>query len=266
MAYIDSHAHLDSDDFVSDLPDVLNRARLAGVERILTVGCLTAQVESVARMLELLESQPDFVGAVGVHPHDAKCFTPQVAERLTSLLAHPKIVGLGEIGLDFHYDYSPREQQRDAFRRQLRIARTVNKPVIIHTREADEETRRILAEELEARAAGVLHCFTSDEKTAEFALGLGFCVSFGGIVSFRNADNLRAIARSIPADRLLIETDCPYLAPVPYRGRRNEPCFVVRVAEVLAEERGVSATELGEQTKDNFNRLFGPPAGGSILN
>jgi TatD DNase family protein len=257
MTYVDSHAHLDSDDFAPDLPAVLQRARLAGVDRILTVGCLTAEAQSVTAMLELLEGHRDLLGAVGVHPHDAGCFTPEVAERLTSLLAHPRIVGLGEIGLDFHYDYSPREQQREAFRQQLRIAGRLARPVIIHTREADEETRRILGEELESQAAGVLHCFTSDEKTAEFALALGFCVSFGGIVSFRNADNLRAIAREIPDDRLLIETDCPYLAPAPYRGRRNEPSFVVRVAEVLAAERGVTATELGEQTKANFNRLFG---------
>ncbi len=266
MTYVDSHAHLDSGDFSSDLPDVLNRARLAGVDRVLTVGCLTAESESVARMLELLEGQPGLLGAVGVHPHDAKCFAPQVAEKLASLLAHPKMVGLGEIGLDFHYDYSPREQQREAFRRQLRIARSLYKPVIIHTREADEETCKILREEVGSGAAGVLHCFTSDEKTAECALGLGLYISFGGILSFRNAESLRSIARKIPADRLLIETDCPYLAPTPYRGRRNEPCFVVRVAEVLASERGVTAAEIGEQTKANFNRLFDPQAGGSILN
>jgi len=257
MTFVDSHAHLDSEDFAPDLPEVLQRARVAGVDRILTVGCLTAESESAARVLELLASQPDLLGAAGVHPHDAKCFTPEMGEKLISLLAHPKIVGLGEIGLDFHYDYSPRDQQRDAFRQQLRIAQALQKPVIIHTREADEETRQILSEELQSAAAGVLHCFTSDEKTAEFALGLGFYISFGGIISFRNADRLRAIARQIPSDRLLIETDCPYLAPVPYRGKRNEPSFVVRVAEVLAGERGVSAAEIGEQTKANFNRLFG---------
>ncbi|MFB3905575.1 MAG: TatD family hydrolase [Acidobacteriota bacterium] len=260
MTYIDSHAHLDSGEFAPDLPEVLNRARLAGVERILTVGCLTGEAGRVARMLEVLESQPDLVGAVGVHPHDARCFTPQVADRLASLLAHPKMVGLGEIGLDFHYDYSPREQQREAFREQLRMANRLRKPVIIHTREADEETCRILEAELESPASGVLHCFTSEEQTARFALGLGFCISFGGILSFRNAERLRAIAREIPADRLLIETDCPYLAPVPYRGRRNEPSFVVRVAEVLASERGVTAPVIGEQTKANFSRLFGLPA------
>jgi len=257
MTFVDSHAHLDSEDFAPDLPEVLQRARVAGVDRILTVGCLTAESESAARVLGLLASQPDLLGAAGVHPHDAKCFTPEMGEKLISLLAHSKIVGLGEIGLDFHYDYSPRDQQRDAFRQQLRIAQALQKPVIIHTREADEETRQILSEELQSAAAGVLHCFTSDEKTAEFALGLGFYISFGGIISFRNADRLRAIARQIPSDRLLIETDCPYLAPVPYRGKRNEPSFVVRVAEVLAGERGVSAAEIGEQTKANFNRLFG---------
>ncbi len=265
MTYVDSHAHLDSDDFTADLPEVLQRARAAGVERVLTVGCLTAEASSVAKMLKLLDSQPELLGAVGVHPHDAKCFSPEVAEMLTSMLAHRKIVGLGEMGLDFHYDYSPREQQREAFRRQLRIARSLTKPVIIHTREADSETCQILSEELESPAAGVLHCFTSDEKTAEFALGLGFYISFGGILSFRNAERLRAIARDIPADRLLIETDCPYLAPVPYRGRRNEPSFVVRVAEVLAAERGVSAVDIGEQTKANFDRLFGSSSGGSLL-
>jgi len=266
MTYIDSHAHLDSEEFDPDLPEVLQRARLAEVDRILTVGCLTAESSSIDKMLQLVESRPDVFGAVGVHPHDAKCFTPELADKLISLLSRPRMLGLGEIGLDFHYDYSPRDQQREAFRLQLRIARSLRKPVIIHTREADEETRNILAEELEPGAAGVLHCFTSDEKTAEFAVGLGFHVSFGGILSFRKADNLRAIARSIPADRLLIETDCPYLAPVPYRGRRNEPSFVVRVAEVLGTERGTTGAEIGELTKANFNRLFSLPDGGSVLN
>jgi len=266
MTYVDSHAHLDSEDFASDLPEVLERARLAGVERILTVGCLNGDARSSARMLELLASQPDMFGAVGVHPHDARCFTPEVEQKLTTLLSLPRIVGLGEIGLDFHYDYSPREQQREAFRRQLRLARRLHKPVIIHTREADEETCTILGEELDPGAAGVLHCFASDEKTAEFALGLGFYISFGGILSFKNAERLRSIARGVPADRLLIETDCPYLAPVPYRGRRNEPGYVVRVAEVLAGERGVTAIEGGAQTKANFNRLFNPQTDGSVLN
>ncbi|RPI28163.1 MAG: TatD family deoxyribonuclease [Acidobacteria bacterium] len=257
MAYIDSHAHLDHEQFGQDMPDVLKRASEAGVSRILTVGCMTEDSASVAEMLELVEREPSVYGAVGIHPHDAKHFSEQAAETLTGLLRRPKIVGLGEIGLDFHYDFSARDQQREAFRRQLRIAQALDKPIIIHTREADEETRRILEEEVRPGTAGVFHCFSSDLQTAEFALALGFYISFGGILSFRNAENLRGIARRIPLERLLIETDSPYLAPVPNRGRRNEPSFVVRVAEVLAAERGVTPADIGKLTSLNFERLFG---------
>jgi len=259
--YIDSHAHLDSEAFAPDLPAVLDRAREAGVGRILTVGCMTEDPASVETTLQLVEREPNLVGAVGVHPHDAKCFTDEVARTLKDLLRRPKIVGLGEIGLDYHYDYSPRNRQQEAFRQQLRLAQELGKPVIIHTREADDDTCRILGEEIRPGAGGVFHCFTSSPQTAECALALGFYISFGGILSFHNAEGLREIARRIPADRLLIETDSPFLAPVPYRGRRNEPSFVVRVAEVLALERGTVPAEIAKQTTANFERLFGAGAG-----
>lgn len=252
---VDSHAHLDFDLYSEDLPAVLERAAQAGVGRILTIGCVGEEAGVVERVRALI-SRENIYAAFGVHPHDARHFTPEIEEQLASLMSEPRVVGWGEIGLDFHYDHSPREQQISAFRSQLRRACLLGKPVIIHTREADEQTCAILEEEPLPPAPGVLHCFTSDRATAERCLALGFYISFGGILSFKTAARLREIARDVPDERLLIETDSPYLAPEPFRGRRNEPAFVARVAEVLAEVRGATPQAIAEQTTRNFARLF----------
>jgi TatD DNase family protein len=254
--YVDSHAHLDFEQYRADLDDVLERAAKAGVTEILTVGCVGAEPGVIERVAELIRDRDNLYAAFGAHPHDARHFTAELEQTLADLMRDPRVVGWGEIGLDFHYDHSPRDQQLGAFRRQLRRAFELGKPVIIHSREADRETCRILSEEPLLPAPGALHCFTSDRTTAERCLALGFYISFGGILSFKTAGTLRAIARDIPEDRLLIETDSPYLAPEPYRGRRNEPAYVVRVAEVLAEIRGTTAQVIAQQTSRNFRRLF----------
>jgi TatD DNase family protein len=209
--------------------------------------------------VRVAEGYENVYAAAGVHPHDARLFDDAAAERLRKLLAgSPRVVAWGEIGLDYHYDHSPRDVQREVFRRQLRLAREVALPVIIHSREADEDTVEILAREWAGAArGGVMHCFGGGLWMAERALELGFYISFAGNVTFKKAEPLREVARIVPPDRLLVETDCPYLAPVPHRGRRNEPAFVADTARFLAELRGTTPEELGRATSDNFSRLFG---------
>jgi TatD DNase family protein len=196
--------------------------------------------------------------AVGVHPHDAKLYDEAAERLLLEFVRSRRVVAVGEIGLDYHYDNSPREVQREVFRAQLRLAREESLPVIIHSRDADEETLEVLrAEYSGAGRGGVMHCFGGGPALAEGALGLGFYISFAGNVTFKKAEALREVARTVPLDRLLVETDCPYLAPVPHRGRRNEPAHVAATARFLAELRGVGHEELGRATSANFSRLFG---------
>ncbi len=255
--FVDSHAHLDSDRFQPDLEQVLARAGAAKVTGILTIGCLGSD-PGVSQSILALTARERIWGAFGIHPHDARFFSDTLLASLRELLAHPKIVGFGEIGLDYHYDFSTPEQQLHAFREQLRAAREADKPVIIHMREAESDTFRILEEEMKAGPIrGVFHCFSSDTRSAKWALELGFFLSFGGILSFKTAEELREIARHVPGDRYLIETDCPYLAPVPFRGRRNEPAYVARVAEVLAEVRGIGVEVIASESTHNFKSLFG---------
>jgi TatD DNase family protein len=254
--FVDSHAHLDSPDFQSDIEAVLHRASQAQVSEIVTIGCFNQPLEDSTAFLRLLNEHDAVYGCAGVHPHDARFYEPELEKDLVKLMEHPKMLGWGEIGLDFHYDNSPRSQQVEAFRQQLRRARGLGKPVVIHSREAEDQTCRILEEEFSQGPGGVLHCFSASFETAERCLALGFYISFGGILTFRRADELREIALKIPLDRLLIETDSPYLAPVPFRGKRNEPAFVVKVAERLAEIRGQTIKEIGELTTANFRRLF----------
>ena len=255
--YVDSHAHLDSDAFSNDLEDVLSRAKQAGVEKVLSIGCLSERAESGTRLLELVESVPWLYAAFGVHPHDASVFSDKMESRLLQLLKHPKALALGEIGLDFFYDNAPRETQLAVFRRQVRLARQVGKPMIVHTRDAEKETIELLEQEgVDLNPAGIMHCFTGSQELAERTLALGFHIAFGGILTFRKADELRQVAARVPAERLLIETDCPYLAPEPFRGKRNEPAHVTKVAEILADLRGCSASEIGRVTSGNFRRLF----------
>jgi TatD DNase family protein len=255
---VDSHAHIDGEKFDADRDEVIARARGAGVVAILNVGTGDPHAGELERAVEVAEKYADVYAAVGVHPHDAKLFDEAAAERVRRVIqSSARIVALGEIGLDYHYDHSPREVQREVFKRQLQMARAESLPVIIHSREADDDTLEILeAEWRGSQRAGVLHCFGGGARMAERALAIGFYISFAGNVTFKNAEPLREIARSIPLERLLVETDCPFLAPVPLRGRRNEPAFVVETARLLASLRGISLEELGEVTSANFAALF----------
>jgi TatD DNase family protein len=191
-----------------------------------------------------------------VHPHDAAKVEEVHYALMEDLSKHRKVIAIGETGLDYYYDHSPRDTQREVFQKQLAIAKKVHLPIIIHTRDADADTEEILRRESPPR--GLIHCFTSGDRLADFALGIGFTISFSGIVTFPNAKALAEIARRVPSERLLIETDCPYLAPVPHRGKRNEPCFVADTARFVAELRGISPDQLAAQTSANFNRLFAP--------
>jgi TatD DNase family protein len=246
---VDSHCHLDDPRFDADRPAVVQRALEAGVERLLAIGSGPPDLEAAIR---LAEAWPHISATVGVHPHDSSKADERCFERLSELLAHPKVVAIGEIGLDYHYDFSPREVQREVFARQLAMAR---KPVVIHTREAWDDTLRLLREHPAAR--GVFHCFSGGPEEAEQVLALGFYLSFAGVVTFPKALALREAARMAPSDRLLVETDAPYLAPVPHRGQRNEPAFVFQTARSLAELRGESLEQLAAATTANFRRLFG---------
>ena len=257
--FVDSHAHIDGEEFDADRDEVVERARAAGVAAILNVGTGDPHSGSLERAVRVAERYENVFAAAGVHPHDARLFDDAVGERLRGLLAgSPRAVAWGEIGLDYHYDHSPRDVQREVFGRQLRLARAAGLPVIIHSREADEDTVEILAREWAGSGrGGVMHCFGGGLWMAERALEMGLYVSFAGNVTFKKAEPLREVARLVPPDRLLVETDCPYLAPVPHRGRRNEPAYVADTARFLAELRGTTPAELGRVTSENFSRLFG---------
>jgi len=247
----DSHCHLDDPQFDADREAVIERARAAGVETMLAVGSGPPDLEAGIR---LAEGHAQIVASVGVHPHEAAKATPETFERLRELLANPKVVAIGEIGLDYHYNFSPPEVQREVFARQLEMARAASRPVIIHTREAWPDTLRMLAE---ARlAGGIMHCFSEGPAEAEQVLALGFHISFAGVVTFPKALRVQAVARMVPLDRLLVETDAPYLAPVPFRGKRNEPALVPHTARVLAELRQMSPEDLADLTTRNFRHLF----------
>lgn len=257
--FVDSHAHIDGPEYDSDRNDVIMRAREAGVTTILNVGTGDPHSDAFQRAVRLTSEHENIYAAIGVHPHDAKLYDDAAEAKIIELLAeHTKIVAWGEIGLDYHYDHSPRDTQREVFRRQLRAARARSLPVIIHTRSADDDTKTILREEYQdAPRSGIMHCFGGSLDLARAALDLGFYISFSGNLTFKKADDLRAIATEIPLDRLLIETDCPYLTPVPFRGRRNEPARVVEVARCLAGIRQKTLEEIGSATSSNFVTIFG---------
>jgi TatD DNase family protein len=250
---IDSHAHLDDPRFDVDRDAVLQRAWDGGIRRILTIGNGRGP-DDMGCGIPLAESHDWIVTSVGVHPHEASKVEERHLELMESLAKHPQVVAIGETGLDYFYDNSPRDIQQQVFRRQLRVAKKLNLPVIVHTRDADDDTASILREEAPSR--GLIHCFTSAKRLADVAMELGFCISFSGIVTFPKAQDLAAVARGVPADRLLVETDCPYLAPVPHRGKRNEPAFVIDTARFIAELRGTSDEVIARQTSENFERLF----------
>jgi TatD DNase family protein len=252
---IDSHCHLDFPDFAAELDAVVARARAAGILRMVTI---STRVHRHGQVLAIAERFPDVYASVGTHPHYAHEEMDVTAADLVAGTRHPKVVALGEAGLDYHYDRSPRQEQERGFRTHIQAARATGLPLVIHSREADADTAGILEEETGQGAfPAVLHCFTGGADLARRAIALGLFISFTGIVTFKNSTALRAIAADLPADRILIETDAPYLAPGPFRGKRNEPAYVVEVAKVLAEARNVSFDEITRQTTENFFRLFG---------
>jgi TatD DNase family protein len=259
MPFIDSHCHIDGPEYDADREEVIARARDAGVTTMLNVGTGDPHSGVFERAVELAEKYSEIYAAIGVHPHDAKLFDDAAQERLLNLARQSRrVIAWGEIGLDYHYDHSPRDLQRGIFQRQLRLAREQNRPVVIHSRDADDDTVAILAEELTgSERAGVLHCFGGSLAMAQAAIELGFFISFAGNLTFKKAEDLRDIARQLPLGRLMIETDCPYLTPVPFRGKRNEPARVVETARCLAALHGKELEEIGRITSENFAKLFG---------
>jgi TatD DNase family protein len=253
-AVIDSHCHIDMPQFDADRDEVVARAREAGLGEMLVIGEVD-EGEALARSLRVAESYGLPVTA-GVHPHQARLAHEGTWDEIRGLAREGRIVAIGEIGLDFHYDHSPREAQRAVFRRQIRLARELGLRLVVHSREADDETAGILEQEGAAETGGVIHCFTGGQELARRALGLGFLISFSGIVAFPRAEVIQQVARDVPGDRLLVETDAPFLAPPPYRGKRNEPAFVVEVVRRVAALRGVSEEAIGEAARRNYARLF----------
>jgi TatD DNase family protein len=248
VTLVDSHCHLDDEKFDDDREQVIERALAAGVEAMMAIG--TGGELDVA--IRQAERYPFIYATIGVHPHDASKATEETYAKLRDLARHPKVLAIGEIGLDYHYDFSPREVQRAVFDRQLAIAADTGKPIVIHTREAWEDT---MAQVTSLPHGGIMHCFTGDADQARQALDLGFHLSFGGVLTFPKAESLREAARITPEDRLLVETDCPYLAPVPHRGKRNEPAFVVDTARRLATVRGTTLEAIADVTSRNFRSL-----------
>ena len=254
MTLIDSHCHLDFPDFAEELDAVVARARAAGVERMVTI---STRVSRGADYQALAERFGEVYFTIGTHPHQAAEEPDTDAAAIRGFAAHRKCVGIGEAGLDYHYDYAPREVAERVFRAQIALARELALPLVIHARKADDDVARILREEMrEGRFAALLHCFTSSRGLAETGLELGLYISFSGVLTFKNSGELRAIARYAPLDRVLVETDAPYLAPVPHRGRRNEPAFVVSTATTLAEAKGVSLEEIAAATRANTLAIF----------
>lgn len=256
MSLIDSHCHLDSQEFDADREEVIERALAAGVEHMVAIGTGNGPPDLEAG-IRLADQYPRFYATVGIHPHDAAKASPGDYRRLTDLLSHPKVVAVGEIGLDYHYDFSPRETQKSAFIEQISIAAAARKPIVIHTREAWDDTVALLENHWTPhQLPGIMHCFSGGPTEMRQALDLGFYLSFGGIVTFPKALDVQAAAKAAPRDRILLETDAPYLAPVPKRGKRNEPALVVHTARKLAELRSESFEELSQATSDNFRRLL----------
>ena len=254
---IDTHAHIDVADYDEDREAVIQRARESGVQYMVNIGC---DVESSYRSMELSE-QYDFIYATaGVHPHDVKSIDADTYTHLRQLLLHPKVIALGEIGLDYFKNYSPQDEQRTHFRKQIQLAREMNKPIVIHSRDANEDIIAILSEfypKDPTAHSGIFHCFSGDQELADKALEMGFYISFSGSVTFKKSDGLRDVAKTIPADRLFAETDCPYLTPAPHRGKRNEPAYVNFTAERLAEIRGLKIEDVERTMALNFFELFG---------
>jgi len=251
---VDSHCHLDFPDFAEERAAIVQRAVAAGVERMVTI---STRVKKFPQVIEIAESFDEVYCSVGTHPHNAAEEPDVTAEELVSFSAHPKVVAIGEAGLDYHYDYAPRDAQAKSFRVHIDAARRTGLPLVIHARSADDDVAAILREETAKGAFPfILHCFSSGPALAAAGVELGGYISFSGILTFRNSEEIRQIARTVPRERLLVETDAPYLAPVPHRGKRNEPSYVVQTARVLAETIGVDEAAIASITTDNFFRLF----------
>jgi TatD DNase family protein len=251
---VDSHCHLDYEGLAENLPALLKRSADAGVGLMLSI---SSRVKNFPRLLEIAKGHENVFCTVGTHPHNAHEELDVSVADLVKLTQHPKVVGIGEAGLDYHYDLAPREAQMQGFRNHIAAARGSGLPLIIHTREAEDDTARVLEEEMaKGKFKALLHCFTSKQWLAEKGVELGLTVSFSGILTYKNAEDLRITAKALPIERLLVETDAPFLAPVPYRGKSNEPSFVVKTLEQLAAVRAVSADEMAKITSDNFFRLF----------
>jgi len=257
MAFVDSHAHIDGHRYSSDRDEVIQRAVDAGVETIVEICNGDVERGSLEEGIEIAEKHPFIFAAVGLHPHDAKLWNDEMEARLIHLARSKKVIAWGEIGLDFHYNHSEPDVQRHVFRRQLEIAGELDLPVVIHSREANRETIDILKENLHSKTrAGIFHCFSGDLEMARGAVELGFMISLAGNLTFKKAADLREVAKEVPLDRLLIETDCPFLTPEPHRGKRNEPVYVKEVARQLAEIKGMTQDEIGRQTTENFKRFY----------
>ncbi len=265
---VDSHCHIDGEAFDADRDEVVQRAREAGVVAMLNVGTGDPNTDDFRKAVAVAERYENVFASVGVHPHDAKLYDDKAEQHLIDLVkSSKKVIAWGEIGLDYYYDHSPRDVQREVFRRQIRTAKRHGLPVIIHSRNADDETVEILTDEFTPRAAfadkgvrvptGIMHCFGGTPQMAKDLMDIGFLISFAGNVTFKKAENLRESARVVPLDKLLIETDCPFLTPIPFRGKRNEPAMVVHTANFLAEMYGVSVDVLAVATARNFVNFFG---------
>lgn len=260
MNLFDTHCHLDHEKFEGQLDAIFERARAAGVTRVASINC-AHDVESAESALRIARAHPDWiVGTSGVHPHEANKLDDAVLDAIEAAAADPLCVAIGETGLDFHYDFSPRDAQLESFRRQIALARKLGKPLIVHSRSAPAETLEILSSEQARDVGGIIHCFTEDAEFARGALDLGFVSSFSGIVTFKNSKQIQEAARLQPLDSILVETDAPYLAPIPHRGKRNEPSFVADTARFVAELRGISLDTLIEATTRNALRIFGMSA------
>lgn len=259
MPLFDTHCHLDDPRFASSKEEVLSRAEAAGVARMVTIGCVSS-TENLRSALDVAHAHPEKVfSTIGTHPHDAAHYDEALEAAIENLASDPAIVAIGEAGLDYFYDNSPREKQREVFRRQIALARKVRLPLVVHTRDAAEDTLTILREEAARDVGGIIHCFSEDAGFASAALDLGFVSSFSGIVTFKNAKAVQEAARAQPLGDLLVETDAPYLAPVPHRGRTNEPAFVAHTAEAIAKLRGIPVEELIEASWENAHRVFRLP-------
>lgn len=258
MIFIDSHCHIDGEAFDEDRDEIIRRAREAGVRAMLNVGTGNPHNGEIAKAVAVAEQYENVFASVGVHPHDAKLYNDKAENHLIDLIkTSEKVIAWGEIGLDFYYDHSPRDVQRQVFIRQIRKARELELPIIIHSRDADDETVEILTKECSyENFRGIMHCFGGTARMAESLMNIGFLISFAGNVTFKKAENLRLAARVVPLEKLLIETDCPFLTPVPFRGKRNEPAFVVHTARFLADFYGIELEKLADQTTKNFLDFF----------